>query len=265
MPLRPEFVESFPDVLFDSRLDQAVLDEWVARATGGLLRTFPIEVDESIVLALGDALVLRAGWAKRFSEAATAPAPFTRADGTAVSVPMMRRTFGAFSLHRSDGVVTWEQATESETEGSAVVRFALGDPELAPAEVLRATWRTRDIQPVEGVVRVVLPRFGFTTATDLAAVLAESAAAVCLSDAADFSGLSPERLAITSAAQQAMIRVDEKGFEAAAVSAAGMRIAGLSYQPPVVDEVVFDRPFGFSVIDPATQLPLFTGWVADPC
>ena len=64
-----------------------------------------------------------------------------------------------------------------------------------------------------------------------------------------------------SGALQVFIQVDEKGTEAAAVTALVMRAVSL---PPPAPEVLFNRPFLFMVVDDSSGTVLFLGAVKDP-
>lgn len=82
---------------------------------------------------------------------------------------------------------------------------------------------------------------------------------------ADFSGIAPaeEQLFISEGFHKAFIAVDERGTEAAAATALGMR-AGAA---PRVEEpipVVADHPFLYILHDRVTGAILFIGRVVDP-
>ncbi|NEB68351.1 serine protease, partial [Streptomyces fulvissimus] len=83
------------------------------------------------------------------------------------------------------------------------------------------------------------------------------------SDAADFSGLSPEPLTISDVVQEAVLKVAEEGVEAAAVTVVAMRAAGAARPPQRVLNLAFDRPFGIVVLPADSDVPLFTAWQAD--
>ncbi|MFE9841867.1 serpin family protein [Streptomyces goshikiensis] len=71
-----------------------------------------------------------------------------------------------------------------------------------------------------------------------------------------FPGISGTPLAVGSARQVAVARFDAEGFEAAAVTAAGLA-AGCA-------EVRFHRPFGYAAVHRTSRLVLAAGWVNDP-
>jgi hypothetical protein len=79
-----------------------------------------------------------------------------------------------------------------------------------------------------------------------------------------FSRIGPVPLQVDQARQSAVAIFSAVGFEAAAVTAIGMRVASL----PVLNArglaVTYDRPFGFLATHRATGLIVFGGWVTDP-
>ncbi|MGH8917922.1 MAG: serpin family protein [Actinomycetes bacterium] len=77
----------------------------------------------------------------------------------------------------------------------------------------------------------------------------------------DFSGISPEDLALGQVVHRANITVDEWGTEAAAVTGLSFVVSAPA-QPRFV--VRAHRPFDFLIVHKPTGAPLFLGYVADP-
>lgn len=79
----------------------------------------------------------------------------------------------------------------------------------------------------------------------------------------DLSGIAgaPGDLCVDQAAQQAVLKVDEEGTVAAAVTEIGIRMTSA---PLIQHEVHFDRPFLFTVSHSETGWPLFLAAVRDP-
>ena len=79
---------------------------------------------------------------------------------------------------------------------------------------------------------------------------------------ADFSGLADGGVFLQEVAQNAKIIVDEEGTKAAAVTSAVPGYEGLD--PDGECKITVDRPFIYMIVDTATNLPIFTGVLADP-
>jgi serpin B len=81
---------------------------------------------------------------------------------------------------------------------------------------------------------------------------------------ADFSGISPDPLRISDVQQQAIVKVDELGSEAAAVTTVTVVfvLAGVPSPPPF--QMIVNRPFLFFIEDDQAETILFAGVVLDP-
>ncbi|MEY6564966.1 serpin family protein [Streptomyces sp. PGLac3x] len=262
VPLEPEYVAALPGVECGP-MDPAAVDAWVRAATDGMVTELPLKITEATPLVLADALVLKARWADPFSGSATRARPFTAADGTTRAVPTMHRNFPATqSWTTPDGVRVLDLACASPDPGQrpARVRFALGRPGARPADVLAATWApATERTPVDAdLVAVALPRLTLRTTHDATGDVAALGAPRALTDAAEFGGLSPVPLALAQVVQEAVLRVAERGVEAAAVTAVAMRYG--APPPERLEPLAFDRPFGLTVLDGSGTLPLFTAW-----
>jgi serpin B len=111
------------------------------------------------------------------------------------------------------------------------------------------------------LVDVQLPRFTLEQAVDLKPVLA----ALGLVDLfkpkkVDLTGISDEKLTVSSAFHKTFVAVDEKGTEAAAATAITLSIESADRPTPFV----VDRPFLFLIRDTRSGLFLFLGRYSDP-
>lgn len=80
---------------------------------------------------------------------------------------------------------------------------------------------------------------------------------------ADFSGLTPDPLYFNVFKQQSVLRVDERGTEAASVTWAGLDTSLPEGGEEPVVAVTFDRPFYFFIQEKSTGLMLFMGKVEE--
>ena len=92
------------DYMGDPEGSRGVINGWVRDQTEDRIPELLAAgtVDESTRLALVNAIYLKAAWDLPFDEGATAPAPFTRLDGTTMDVEMMRNG-GHFAYASGDG------------------------------------------------------------------------------------------------------------------------------------------------------------------
>lgn len=239
------------------RLINAWVDERTERRIPELLQQGILDPDTRLVLV--NAIYLKAAWLTPFFPDATAPAPFTRQDGTTIDVAMMRGLVEA-QYASGDG---W-RAVDLPYVGGALAMTVIVPDDLA---AFQATLDADRFAAIVGAlsaheVALTLPKWGQETKVDLKTVLA----AMGMPDAfdpglADFSGMTDaDRLFITAVIHQANIDVDEKGSEAAAATAVVM--GRTSAPQPVTLNV--DRPFLFALRDVQTGAILFLGRVTEP-
>ncbi|MFJ1858064.1 serpin family protein [Streptomyces anulatus] len=265
VPVLPAFQEALPDVRFDP-MDPAAADAWVREATGGLIERLPLEITDETLLALVNVLALKARWEKPFEAWRTQDLPFTDAAGTVGPVPTMVKDVPLADAWTAGGayVVELRCATEPGGGPGARVRLVLGEPGAGAGRVLPAGWapRAAGVPLDTDRVTIGLPRLTLRTRVPVTGQLASLGVRLALTDAADFSGLSREPLAISDVVQEAVLKVAEEGVEAAAVTVVAMR-AGSAPRPQRVHHIAFDRPFGVVVLAGTEDTPLFTAWQAE--
>ena len=117
-------------------------------------------------------------------------------------------------------------------------------------------------------VELHLPKFEFNASLSLKEFLSNLGMPLAFQDAADFSGIAndPRGVKLNSAIQKTFLKVDEKGTEAAAVSAMGAAAGAAPFGTPPPPPPVFraDHPFIFLIRETATNSILFMGRVTNP-
>jgi len=236
---------------------RAAINDWVYDRTEERIPELLQQgsIDSSTALVLVNAIYLKAAWQTPFPEDATAPAPFTRPDGSTVDVATMHLTANL----RYAAVHGW-QAVELPYVGNGLAMTiivpgdgALGADGLASIEAAMS----------ERSVILSLPKWGQETQLNLAGTLAAMGMLNAFDPAlADFSGITKEDwLYISAVVHNANIDVDEHGTEAAAATAVVM---GRTSIPTDQVTLTVDRPFLFALRDMRTGAILFLGRVVDP-
>lgn len=249
------------DYISATEAARQAINDWVAGQTEQRIKELLAQgdVDGLTRLVLVNAIYLKAAWETPFAVEVTAPASFTRPNGSAVSVPMMHGG-GELPYAAGDG---W-QAVELPYVGGKLSMLVIVPDDL------RAFEAGFDDQVLAGIVsglaahQVILglPKFGTESRLELGPVLAALGMPTAFSDAADFSGITTqEPLLVSAVIHQANIDVDEKGTEAAAATAVVMRASAAPGEPVTL---TVDRPFLFAVRDVETGAVLFLGRIADP-
>jgi serpin B len=220
----------------------------------------PGVLDDLTRMVLVNAIYLKAAWLFPFDEDDTASLPFTRLDGSTLTVPTMHQS-EQLRYAEGDG---W-RAVELPYVGRSLALTIVVPDDLSAFEASLdgAVFAAITGSLEERQVQLWLPKFGVETKVELATVLADMGMPLAFDPLlADFSGMTDEeRLYIDAVIHQANIDVDEKGTTAAAATAVVMR-AGSA--PPKPVELRVDRPFLFALRDVPTGAILFLGRIVEP-
>ncbi|MFD8308391.1 serpin family protein [Streptomyces sp. NPDC059690] len=272
IPMFRNYRESLPHIRF-GHLDPnhsdalAAVDAWVRKATRGLISTLPLSANQEALLILVNVLSLKADWATPFRPQDTADLPFTDWQGVEHRVPTMfkklPRPTHAWTAPGRSGSPVDVVALRCEAgygQEPVQVSFVLGEPGRSAAEVLPAAWAPHELRrPLDAdAVTFTLPRLRLRTGLDVARSLGALGMKRAVSELADFSGMSPEPLMISQIMQESLLKVNERGLEAAAVTGY-THVLSVSVRPAVIRHFAFDRPFGIVVFD-GSGIPLFTAW-----
>jgi serine protease inhibitor len=110
---------------------------------------------------------------------------------------------------------------------------------------------------------IILPRFKLESKFSLGSLLSAHGMEIAFSRQADFSGICDMRVWIDQIEHRTFLKVNEQGSEAAAATAAAMRVLGFT-EVPEEFSMVFDHPFFCAIMDKRTGSILFAAAVVDP-
>lgn len=237
-----------------------VLSGWIRQHTGGLIEETAMQPTADLRLVLQDAVLLAARWQTPFNANWTAPLPFTLPDGSQVE---------------ADTMAGMEQWAFAEVDGWQAIRLPYvealhadvllppqgTDPAEVPAELLARISAALDTATPSLVVLSLPTLDAGPDPLDLREILPAVGAPVLCADLPDLSGIGPGDLCVLQAAQQAVLRVDEEGTVAAAVTEIGV---GETSAPMPEHELHFDRPYLFTITHTETGWPLFLAAIRDP-
>ncbi|XP_033335194.1 antichymotrypsin-2 isoform X2 [Megalopta genalis] len=109
-------------------------------------------------------------------------------------------------------------------------------------------------------IELYLPKFKIEFMVDLEDILRKLGLNKMFQDNADFGYISSVPLKVSKCIHKAMIEVNEEGTEAAAATAAQIRLRRMIYTP---EQFLVDRPFMFIIEHKPYNIPLFIGSVKD--
>jgi serpin B len=224
----------------------------------------PSAVTNDTRLVLVNAIYFLGDWQQPFEKEATSPAPFHAARGRTHDVPTMHRS-ATLRLAKGAG---WKALELPYKGGQLSMLVLLPDA----VDGLAAFERGLTAETLDAVLRglasvrvaVALPKFEVNPQEPIA--LADMLKAMGTNAAfdrrrADFTGMAnprdpADRLFLAEVFHKAFVKVDEKGTEAAAATAAVMaRVSGMPMAPPESSRPT--HPFLFLIRDNASGLVLF--------
>ncbi len=246
------------------------INRWVEKKTNSLIKEFLTEpLDAEAKMALFNTIYFYGEWVSEFEKNSTYKEDFTTTNGEIQQVDMMHdeRTEFYIKNENMDGVVmdyrygNMALVALKPIAGQTVREMyeALTYEELA--ELL-------DNGSSE-LIKLKLPKFEVEFDKKLNETLQSMGIKRAFDEQlADFTGLgytdNGQSLYISLVRQKAVVKLDEEGTEAAAVTMVVMKECAMAMpeKPPI--EVYFDEPFLYMIMDMESKTPLFMGVMDNP-
>lgn len=291
--VRPEWRDTLPSGTFgeltgEAGVDQPVLDAWARDRTHGLIERFPVQAGPELMLTLATALALRTTWQRKFSDESWRVSEGAWAGRRLAGLE--RTTPDADDLRVADSAAGPLTLTRVAGDNGLDVHLVLGEDGRPSGDVLAdavpllaadaavtdgaALLESGDVERWPGVSTVSASRPGLVLKTARFTVrslhdLLEQAdvfglRAVSSGDRDHFPAIGPVPLRVDQARQAAVAIFSATGFEAAAVTAIGLRAVSMPVHRAQALAVSYDRPFGFLAVHRESGLVLFAGWVDAP-
>jgi serine protease inhibitor len=249
---------------FDDPSTLDIINGWASDATNGRIDRVLDEIRPDHIMFLLNAIYFKGKWERQFNPADTRQAPFTREDGSQVSVPMMslREPVSVPFAYTPD-----YQAIELAYGGKA---YAMVIVLPAPGGTLSSVVQSLDAQAWNGLVdrldsasvQVQIPRFRLKYEELLNQPLMDMGMGEAFGRRADFTPLTPlardNTVCINFVKQNTFVEMNEEGTEAAAVTSVGVSVTSA---PP---SFTVDRPFLFVIRERLSGTILFMGAIGDP-
>lgn len=246
------------------------INAWVEKNTHGLIKGFlEKNLSEKARLALFNTVYFKGEWQEKFKERNTYKEAFTAESGKTKDVEMMhayRRQEVYLKNERMDGVVlpyrygSMAFVALKPTNGETVRELY----EELTAEELNALLEEGE----KCLMNLKLPKFEIEFDINLKSSLENMGLKKAFDENnADFTGIgvcqSGAPLHIDLVRQKAVVKMDEEGTEAAAVTmVVANESAMIESEEPI--EVYFDEPFFYMIMDMESRTPLFMGIMDAP-
>ncbi|OGG51740.1 MAG: hypothetical protein A3F84_07600 [Candidatus Handelsmanbacteria bacterium RIFCSPLOWO2_12_FULL_64_10] len=279
----------------DPNGERLKINAWAAERTHDRIKEILADgmVTSDVRLILVNALYFKGEWVSPFDPAKTKRGPFTLADGTAVDTDLMNAGHletARYAAFNDDGSafetpkriqVGQKEGLYPGDDGFAMVELAYRGDDVAMvvivpnrADGLAALEKRLSAESLEEWIgtletratTVALPKFR----SESSLTLNETLKALGMTDAfdpkrADFSGMTTaELLYVGFVVHKTFLDVNEKGSEAAAVTAMGMRAGGVPQTVPFIPVIRADRPFVYLIRDVRSGTVLFVGRMVTP-
>ena len=244
-----DFKQAYKDYVHDAygaeaRSEKAAvladeINKWCDEKTHGMIPHI-IDDAEDISAVLANALYLRTTWLNEFWYGGTHEDVFTCKDGSETKKMFMSQADEQYRYYENDKsrIVILPMA------GNISFVCVLGDASDINEKIAHANdWEYAHIH-------LVLPKLDIesTFKEDMIAFLNSRGAKLPFGDAANFSSMSEsEDWYIKSIIQKARIKSDEKGLEAAAVTAIMMDAMGALIEEPEIIDFIANKPFSFFI------------------
>ena len=232
------------------------INGWCSKQTNGLISKVLDEVNPAVLAYLMNAVYFKSEWVNKFSKDATADESFIDEDGGKSTVKMMKQESKTL-YYESDsyqmvrlpyGNGAFSMIVLLPKEGNAVADIT--------AELKKTDWNKFRFLPSEKDVDLWLPKFDTKFKIVLNDILSAMGMPLAFS-AADFSAMSPAASRLSFVQQDAVIKVDEEGSEAAAVSVAAVEKNASAGAGRAVFHA--DHTFLYLITEQSTGAVLFAG------
>ena len=270
--LQTSYASQVDDVDFakDAVKILGTVNGWVKKNTKELIQSILTEPPPSSTrLILLNAVYFKGKWDKPFEKNLTQPMPFFNR-GTDEE----KQT--DFLIHYnkkhgySKGTVGGQQVQvlEMTYDGSSKsMIIVLPDKRDGLKEMIAADSFLTDVSKVDADLRqrkldLFMPKFKFETEYDLNNDLSEMGISDIFTSSADLSAIAGRKdLLVSLVKHKAVVKVDEEGTEAAAVTAVMVMRCCMVMEPDEKIELRADHPFLFLIKDKRSNLTLFLGKV----
>ena len=235
-----------------------VINRWCADQTHGMIDKVLETTDPAMLCYLLNALYFKSQWKEKFDKSNTADEPFTDETGVKGTVKMMKLN-KSFSYQQNDIFKIVRMPYGNGAFSMIAVLPQDGKTTAdALAEIRKTGWKETLRSMVHCDVDLWLPRFETKFHINLNDILSAMGMPTSFTDSADFKAMSQYALKLSFVQQDAVIKVDEEGTEAAAISMAGM-MKDAAAAPG--EQVVFhaDHPFLYFITEAGTGAILFAG------
>ena len=239
-------------------LDQ--INQWVKDNTLNKIPKIIDQITNDDVAFIINALYFKGDWLKPFAEEMTFNSEFNTAKGSKKQVPFMNHQGNVYAAEKNGFTMVDLPFADSTYSLSLMMPTQTSNSWIQNVnhQNINALWTALKSE----YVMLALPKFELDFKSGLIPYFKALGMQLPFNRNADFSAmgqpLSGSDLFIGQIEHAAVLKIDEKGAEGAAVTSVGMVTTSM---PPLIR---FDRPFVLILRHIESGAPLFVGFVAEP-
>jgi serine protease inhibitor len=261
--LAETFRTKLESVRFKDSTTISHINDWVNSATEGKISRL-LENPPTPPMFLANAVYFHALWETPFRKELTQKQPFYPADGSSLTVNMMRQK-GRFPYARGPGFAV---VALPYTDNRFAMYCFLPDKgvDALAEELKKSSWSALcgTLHPTDGSVD--LPKFKVRYGVGLDQALSQLGMGIAFDPGrAQFTRMidGPSRFYIGGVLHKTYLDVDEEGSTAAAVTGIQMKATAM-LRPTEEFHLVFNRPFLAAIADGKSGTILFLGIIGEP-
>ncbi|KAI4873284.1 hypothetical protein NFI96_024430 [Prochilodus magdalenae] len=235
------------------------VNKYIAKKTKDLIPDMVKSLDQDTAMMLINYMYFRGKWERPFHVEHTHKADFHVNKDTTVTVDMMKRTGRYDFYHDRENSTHIIMLPYKGNTSMMIVLPEEGKLHDLEKHICKEHLKGWHDKLFRSSVDLFMPKFSISASSCLGETLREMGIVTAFSDSADFSGISHEtKLKASKVLHQAVLKVDEKGTEAAAATT--IEIMPMS----LPDTMNLNRPFLVFIVEDSTKSILFMGKITNP-
>ncbi len=245
------------------------INEWVNKKTNGKISKIVETVSPADIAYLVNAIYFKGSWAKEFDKSKTKLRAFYLSDGKEIRVDMMKQRDSFKYLKTESFEAVMLPYGDGKTSISLFLPNIDSDLNAFYKNLSYKSWKLWEPEFIKREGTIEMPKLKIEYKSNLNKSLSALGMEIAFSPVnADFSRMceieSGLRVYISKVLHKTFLKIDEKGTEAAGVTAVTIKLTSTMHDRVKPFNLIFNRPYFLVIKDKSSGLPLFMGSVLDP-
>jgi serpin B len=237
-----------------------VINSWVSDKTYQKIPKIIDQVSPNLRMILINALYFKSDWKYNFDEEKTSELPFY-AENETTNVKMMQLS-GTLNLYENEKFLAVKLPYKNEKFSMTIFLPKENQTTTDIISLLSIqNWQKWNENYIQKTIDLEMPKFKSSYEIELNDAIAALGLGIAFTNNADFSGINNNPLQVSFIKQKTFIEVDEKGTEAAAVTAVGIETTSTGSSNI---KIRLNKPFLYSITEKETGSICFLGKVGMP-